>query len=216
MSFGNRFCCLWWWWQTTVPWNYREGILRNWQRSRCHRTTVVEFFSFWLSIPDVPLLGPRSVDMRISVKMIISSISEWLWSGWGRRKVRVWKSVIRLSILSECIDRVMDGIKLKSRKWYGSDLVTYNMGYGKNSADVLLLTFLIVGRKSWHLYIRIFCVTHKHLDHYNNDLIQRSVWFIGKRCYPTIWKTRHILIPAKGDKDYEIGKFKIKNLYHWP
>lgn len=58
-------------------------------------------------------------------------------------------------------DRVMDGIKnSKVENGTAAIWLLYNMGYVvKLRQDVLLLTFLIVGRKSWHL-ILIFSVLH--------------------------------------------------------
>lgn len=55
----------------------------------------------------------------------------------------------------------MDGIKnSKVENGTAAIWLLYNMGYVvKLRQDVLLLTFLIVGRKSWHL-ILIFSVLH--------------------------------------------------------
>ena len=58
-------------------------------------------------------------------------------------------------------------------------------------------------------YIDFLCVTHKHSDHYNTDLIQ-AMFDLGKPVLSNYLKDTTYPYTAKGDKDYEIGKFKLR------
>ena len=83
-------------------------------------------------------------------------------------------------------DRVMDGIEnSKVENGTAEIWLLYNMGYiVKTPSGCFAIDISHRWAKELAPYIDFLCVTHKHSDHYPYT--------------------------AKGDKDYEIGKFKIR------
>ena len=70
-------------------------------------------------------------------------------------------------------DRVMDGIKnLKVENGTAAIWLLYNMGYVvKTPSGCFAIDISHRWAKELALYIVFLCVTHKHSDHYSNDLI---------------------------------------------
>ena len=108
-------------------------------------------------------------------------------------------------------DRVMDGIKnSKVENGTAAIWLLYNMGYVvKTPSGCFAIDISYRWAKELAPYIDFLCVTHKHSDHYNNELIQ-AMFDLGKPVLSNYLKDTTYPYTAKGDKDYEIGKFKIK------
>ena len=108
-------------------------------------------------------------------------------------------------------DRVMDGIKnSKVENGTAEIWLLYNMGYiVKTPSGCFAIDISHRWAKELAPYIDFLCVTHKHSDHYNTDLIQ-AMFDLGKPVLSNYLKDTTYPYTAKGDKDYEIGKFKIR------
>ena len=105
----------------------------------------------------------------------------------------------------------MDGIKnSKVENGTAAIWLLYNMGYVvKTPSGCFAIDISHRWAKELAPYIDFLCVTHKHSDHYSNDLIQ-AMFDLGKPVLSNYLKDTTYPYTAKGDKDYEIGKFKIK------
>ncbi len=109
-------------------------------------------------------------------------------------------------------DRVMDGVR-NSKVENGTVEIwlLYNMGYVvKTPSGCFAVDISHRWAKELAPYIDFLCVTHNHSDHYNKDLIQ-AMFDLGKPVLSNYLKDEtYPYTTATGDKDYEIGKFKIK------
>lgn len=105
----------------------------------------------------------------------------------------------------------MDGIKnSKVENGTAEIWLLYNMGYiVKTPSGCFAIDISHRWAKELAPYIDFLCVTHKHSDHYNADLIQ-AMFDLGKPVLSNYLKDTTYPYTAKGDKDYEIGKFKIR------
>ena len=98
-------------------------------------------------------------------------------------------------------DRVMDGIKnSKVENGTAAIWLLYNMGYVvKTPSGCFAIDISHRWAKELAPYIDFLCVTHKHSDHYNNDLIQ-AMFDLGKPVLSNYLKDTTYPYTAKGDK----------------
>lgn len=132
-------------------------------------------------------------------------------NGFDQASMSMEKSEPILYYYRSAFDRVVDGIKnSKVENGTAEIWLLYNMGYiVKTPSGCFAIDISHRWAKELAPYIDFLCVTHKHSDHYNTDLIQ-AMFDLGKPVLSNYLKDTTYPYTAKGDKDYEIGKFKIR------
>ena len=132
-------------------------------------------------------------------------------NGIDQASMSMEKSEPILYYYRSAFDRVMDGIKnSKVENGTAEIWLLYNMGYiVKTPSGCFAIDISHRWAKELAPYIDFLCVTHKHSDHYNTDLIQ-AMFDLDKPVLSNYLKDTTYPYTAKGDKDYEIGKFKIR------
>ena len=132
-------------------------------------------------------------------------------NGFDQASMSMEKSEPILYYYRSAFDRVMDGIKnSKVENGTAEIWLLYNMGYiVKTPSGCFAIDISHRWAKELAPYIDFLCVTHKHSDHYSTDLIQ-AMFDLCKPVLSNYLKDTTYPYTAKGDKDYEIGKFKIR------
>lgn len=133
-------------------------------------------------------------------------------NGFEQSSMSMEKSEPILILYRSAFDRVMEGIKnTKVENGTVAIWLLYNMGYVvKTPSGCFAIDISHRWAKELAPYIDFLCVTHKHSDHFNNDLIQ-AMFDLGKPVLSNYLKDETYAYTSKtADKDYEIGKFSIK------
>ena len=132
-------------------------------------------------------------------------------NGFDQASMSMEKSEPILYYYRSAFDRVMYGIEnSKVENGTAEIWLLYNMGYiVKTPSGCFAIDISHRWAKELAPYIDFLCVTHKHSDHYNTDLIQ-AMFDLDKPVLSNYLKDTTYPYTAKGDKDYEIGKFKIR------
>lgn len=108
-------------------------------------------------------------------------------------------------------DRVMDGLKNSSVENGTAEVwLLYNMGYVvKTPSGCFAVDISHRWAKELAPYLDFLCVTHKHSDHYNEELIQ-TMLDLGKPVLSNYLKDASYAYTSKVPAAYTIGKFKIR------
>lgn len=131
--------------------------------------------------------------------------------GLDETSISMEKTTPILYFYRSAFDRVMNGIRnTKVENGTAAVWLLYNMGYVvKTPSGCFAVDISHRWAKELAPYIDFLCVTHKHSDHYSTDLIQ-AMFDSGKPVLSNYLKDTSYPYTAKGDRDYEIGKFRIK------
>jgi hypothetical protein len=108
-------------------------------------------------------------------------------------------------------DRVLDGIK-NEKVEEGSVTIwmLYNMGYiFKTTTGCFAIDITHRWAKELAPYIDFLCITHKHSDHYSNDLIH-EMFNLGKPVLSNYLEDGNYQYTSKEATNYNIGNFKIR------
>lgn len=120
-------------------------------------------------------------------------------NGFDQASMSMEKSEPILYYYRSAFDRVMDGIKnSKVENGTAEIWLLYNMGYiVKTPSGCFAIDISHRWAKELAPYIDFLCVTHKHSDHYNTDLIQ-AMFDLGKPVLSNYLKDTTYPYTAKG------------------
>lgn len=131
--------------------------------------------------------------------------------GYEQTSLNMEKGDPILIFYRSAFDRVMDGIKNSKVENGTIEMwLLYNMGYVvKTPSGCFAVDISHRWAKELAPYIDFLCVTHKHSDHYDADLIQ-AMFDAGKPVLSNYLKDASYPYTSKVPGDYTIGKFKIR------
>lgn len=131
--------------------------------------------------------------------------------GYEQTSLNMEKGEPILLFYRSAFDRVMESLKNSSVENGTAEIwLLYNMGYVvRTPSGCFAVDISHRWAKQLAPYLDFLCVTHKHSDHYNEELIQ-AMFDLGKPVLSNYLKDVSYAYTSKVPTAYTIGKFKIR------